>query len=572
MRGFIGFFQHLSIMTVAAKEFTDVLKNWGRLDDRDLARARSIADSTGMALHLALSKLGFVAEDVIVEAIADGHGIGVADERDYPREAILKGLLSAEFLQANRVLPIAEDNTTVTVAMADPFDSETIRAIELKLGKTVVRRVAIPYFLERQIARLLGGPVAPAADVGPDGGTHQFDAERLRDLASEVPVVRIVNRMIEDAVGENASDIHIEPADGDFQVRYRIDGMLRRVPAPPAAQAAAIVSRIKIMAHLDIVERRRPQDGRCRVAVQGRSIDLRVSSVPTIHGEGLVLRILDKATAPLDLGRLGMDPEIQKGVARVIDSKSGIFLVTGPTGSGKSTTLYAALQRLNTVDRKLITVEDPVEYELSGISQIQVNPRVGMGFPEILRSVLRHDPDVIMVGEIRDLETARIAVQSALTGHVVLSTLHTNDAPGALTRMADMGIEPFLITSALSGVMAQRLVRTLCPACKRPMASADNAAQIARSIGFEWDAHAAAFEAVGCGACGESGYQGRTAIFELLDLDDELRAAVLDRVDLSRIREIAARRGLRTLRGDGLAKVAAGVTTFEEILRITQEA
>jgi general secretion pathway protein E len=325
------------------------------------------------------------------------------------------------------------------------------------------------------------------------------------------------------------------------------------------------------MADLDIVERRRAQDGRCRVHVQGRAIDIRISAVPTIHGEGLVLRILDKARAPLDLEQLGMAPDIRNRLASLIAQRSGIFLVTGPTGSGKTTTLYAALQRLNTTERKLITVEDPVEYQLGGISQIQVNPAVGMGFPDMLRSVLRHDPDVIMVGEIRDIETARIAVQSALTGHVVLSTLHTNDAPGAMARLMDMGIEPFLIASALGGVMAQRLARALCANCKRPMRAPDEVRRMADSLGIGWTDETACYEAAGCEDCGGTGYSGRTAIFELLEVTDGLRATVLDRPDGRRLRIAAERDGLRSLRHDGLRKIMAGLTTLEEVLRVTQE-
>jgi general secretion pathway protein E len=304
--------------------------------------------------------------------------------------------------------------------------------------------------------------------------------------------------------------------------------------------------------------------------VQGRSIDIRVSVIPTVHGEGLVLRLLDKATAPLDLKRLGMADDTHAALTRIVDSRSGIFLATGPTGGGKTTTLYAALQRLNTDERKLITVEDPIEYRLSGINQIQVNAKIGMGFPDMLRSVLRHDPDVIMVGEVRDLETARIAIQAALTGHVVLSTLHTNDSCGALTRLIDMGVEPFLVTSTLNGVMAQRLVRTLCHQCKRPSHLQDEAKRFAEHLGVAWGT-ATAYEGAGCKACGGTGYSGRTAIFELLDMGEDLRAAVLERTDLASLQKIATQAGLRTLRHDGLAKVMAGLTTVEEVLRVTQE-
>jgi len=558
-----------TFMAVTERNFADILRERGKIAAAELARADTLAAATGEPLHLVLSKLGIVAEDAVADAVAESLGLAraTATELDAARPA--PDGLSLDFLQTSRVLPLDVDAAEAVVAMANPFDDATVRALELKLGKRVIRRVAVPFELDRRFARLSGRAETGAA--APDGGARAADIVRLQDMASEAPVIRLVNRMIEDAVAADASDIHLEPGDGDVAVRYRVDGMLRPVMTLPASQAAAVASRIKIMADLDIVERRRAQDGRCRVHVRGRAIDIRASAIPTIHGEGLVLRLLDKDRAPLDLGQLGMSPDISDAVARILASHSGIFLVTGPTGSGKTTTLYAALQRLNTPERKLVTVEDPVEYQLAGVSQIQVNPAVGMGFPDMLRSVLRHDPDIIMVGEIRDLETARIAVQSALTGHVVLSTLHTNDAPGAVARLADMGIEPFLITSALNGAMAQRLARSLCTSCKRPLRATDEARRLTEGLGIGWTGDAACCEAVGCEACGGTGYSGRTAIFELLEATDDLRDAVRRGADATELRGVAARAGLRTLRQDGMRKVLAGQTTIEEILRVTQE-
>jgi len=561
----------LLFMAVTERSFTDILRDQDKVGEAELARANTLATATGEPLHLILSKLGIVTEDSVADAVAESLGIDRVTAAEYETARTPADGLSLDFLQTSQVLPLVEDAASVVVAMANPFDDATVRALELKLGKRVVRRVAVPFELERWIAELLGRSDGRTAKPVSGSPARTVDVERLQDLASEAPVIRLVNRMIEEAVAANASDIHVEPADGDTDVRYRVDGLLRHAMTLPAAQAAAVASRIKIMADLDIVERRRAQDGRCRVHVRGRAIDIRISAVPTIHGEGLVLRILDKARAPLDLEQLGMTPEIRDRVARIVSSRNGIFLVTGPTGSGKTTTLYAALQRLNTRERKLVTVEDPVEYELGGISQIQVNPTGGMGFPDMLRSVLRHDPDIIMVGEIRDLETARIAVQSALTGHVVLSTLHTNDAPGAVARLIDMGIEPFLITSALNGVMAQRLTRALCDACKRPLGAPGEARRMADALGIGWTDAAACYEAVGCDACGGTGYRGRTAIFELLEMTDDMRAAVLDRTDGTRLRDAARRTGLSPLRHDGMRKVMAGLTTLEEILRVTQE-
>ncbi|MEE8332329.1 MAG: GspE/PulE family protein [Alphaproteobacteria bacterium] len=564
----------LLFMAVTERNFADILRDRGEIGEAELARAATLAATTGEPLHLVLSKLGIVAEDAVSDAVAESLGLANVTTAEYDAARPPADGLSLDFLQTSRVLPLSEDAASVVVAMANPFDDATVRALELKLGKRVVRRIAAPFELDRRIARLLGRPDAARQETAaPAQGndTRDVDVQRLQDMASEAPVIRLVNRMIEDAIAANASDIHIEPADGDSAVRYRVDGLLRPVMSLPAAQAAAAASRIKIMADLDIVDRRRAQDGRCRVHVQGRAIDIRISAVPTIHGEGLVLRILDKARAPLDLEQLGMAPDIRDRLASLIAQRSGIFLVTGPTGSGKTTTLYAALQRLNTTERKLVTVEDPVEYQLGGISQIQVNPVVGMGFSDMLRSVLRHDPDVIMVGEIRDIETARIAVQSALTGHVVLSTLHTNDAPGAMARLMDMGIEPFLIASALNGVMAQRLARALCANCKRPMRAPDEVRRMADALGIGWTDDTTCYEAAGCEDCGGTGYSGRTAIFELLEVTDGLRATVLDRPDGRRLRIAAERDGLRSLRHDGMRKVMAGLTTLEEVLRVTQE-
>jgi general secretion pathway protein E len=557
-------------MTVALRSFTEVLKAWGKLADRDLARACAMAEAAGEPLHLVLSRLGLLGEDLIADAVAESIGVARVADKDYPVKPILTDRLNATFLQTCRVLPIAEDRTSVTVAMADPFDDETVRALELKLGKTVNRRVATPFQLDRQIARLFNSTAAPRPTGDPRVVPDAIDIERLRDMASEVPVVRMVNDMMSDAIAENASDIHIEPTEDGLRVRHRIDGLLRPVAAPTAVPAA-IVSRIKIMAGLDIVERRRPQDGRCRVNVQGRTIDVRVSCVPTLHGESVDLRILDRASAPLELSRLGLDAAVLAGIQRIIGSANGIFLVTGPTGSGKTTTLYAALQKLNRAETKLITVEDPIEYQLAGVSQIQVNPRIGLGFANILRSVLRHDPDVIMVGEIRDIDTARIAVQSALTGHVVLSTLHTNNAAGAITRLADMGVEPYLIASALNGAMAQRLVRTLCGKCKKPATPSTEAKHVIAAVGLDADAATTLHQAVGCAACADTGYSGRTAISELLEIDDAVRAEILEQADTSGIQVVAEKGGMTSLRRNGIEKVLAGMTTIEEILRVTQE-
>lgn len=557
----------ISDMDGSGKDFTDILLDRGHVADQELDRARGIGDATGEALHIVLSKLGIVAENVVADAVAEQLEVAPLADGDFPATALLSDQLSADFLQSYRVLPISEDHGTVVVAMANPFDDETVQALELKLGKQISRRVATPFQLDRQISRLLQESGADSASEPQSLIIDQIQVERLREMASEAPIVRTANLIIENAITIGASDIHIEPAETGFTLRRRVDGHLRKSPAPDAS-VEALVSRIKIMAGLDIVERRKPQDGRCRVSVQGRHVDIRVSCLPTVHGEGVVLRILDKAQAPLQLEILGLSEETREGVESIIAGGNGIFLATGPTGSGKTTTLYAALQRLNTENVKLVTVEDPVEYQLEGITQIQVNPGVGVSFADALRSVLRHDPDIIMIGEIRDLETARIAVQSALTGHVVLSTLHTDDAAGAITRLKDMGVEPYLITSAVKGVVAQRLVRTLCPECRRAAPLGEELVALFVNAGHEVDATSSIYHPVGCESCGDTGYRGRTVISEILIVDDSLRRAVLEGADTPQLRKAAIH---GTLRHDGLGKVKAGVTTVEEILRITDQ-
>ena len=557
-------------MNADTKDFTAILKDRGKIGDRDLARARALADETGEPLHLILSRLGMVAEEIVTYAVAKSLGLPTLGDADYPKFAILDGAMSADFIQTCQVLPIAEDGAGVTIAMSNPFDEETIRAIELKLGKNISPCVAQPFQLDRHIRRLYGASSTAAASAPNLSVVSATDVERLREMASDAPVVRMVNGLIEQAVADGASDIHIQPNETQLMVRQRIDGLLRNLDAP-ATSTEAIVSRIKIMANLDIVERRRPQDGRCRVNVQGRSIDIRVSCVPTIHGESVVLRILDKASAPLKLEKLGLGEQVRKGVERIIASGNGVLFATGPTGSGKTTTLYAALQILNQHDTMLVTVEDPVEYQLEGVSQIQINQKIGLTFAEVLRSILRHDPDVIMVGEVRDLETARIAIQSALTGHIVLSTLHTDSAAGAVTRLADMGIEPYLITSALKGVLAQRLARTLCEACKQPFNTGDEATRLFADAGLTLGPSDTIYQATGCEQCGGTGYQGRTAVSELLEIDDDLREAILNRVDSPGLRDIASNSGMISMRGDGLGKVIDGTTTIDEILRVTED-
>ncbi|MBM3505299.1 MAG: type II/IV secretion system protein [Alphaproteobacteria bacterium] len=544
-----------------SQDLVQILRARGQLDDAVVERIRGLEVASGEPLHHILSRLGFVAEDALAEALAEALGLTLVQAADYPIGPP-GAHLSASFLRACRVLPLADDGRTVTVAMADPLDRDTVRALELKLDRRVLPRVAVASELERQLNRLFGhlaGKERPVALAG------ERDLVRLREAATDEPVVRFVNDLIATAVEARASDIHLEPGDGGWRVRLRIDGALRDGPAVGGADHATVTSRIKIMAGLDIVERRRPQDGRSRAIVRGRPIDVRVSCVPTVHGESVVLRILDRAAAPLDLARLGLSPSLRTRLSSALDAAHGVILATGPTGSGKTTTLYAALGRLDRAERKLITVEDPVEYELPGVHQIQVHPAIGLGFPQLLRSILRHDPDVILVGEIRDRETAEIAVQAALTGHLVLTTLHTNDAPTAITRLADMGVEPFLMTSTIRAVVAQRLVRTLCPQCRTVD---EEGARTMQRLGHQW--HEPIYRAAGCERCGGTGYAGRTVIAEFLAVDEAMRRAILDRVDAPGLAAVARAADYVPMREDGFVKVLAGETSLAEVLRATQ--
>jgi general secretion pathway protein E len=422
--------------------------------------------------------------------------------------------------------------------------------------------------VEAALDRLYG--TEHQADGEDSNSADEADVERLKDLASDAPVVRLVNGLITRASESRASDIHIEPTDDSVKVRFRVDGALKEIETLPAHLRSALISRIKVMSNLDIAERRLPQDGRLRIAVRGHEIDLRVATSPTIHGETVVLRILDRSKLSLDFKALGFDDSILDPYLHAIRQPHGIVLVTGPTGSGKTTTLYASLATLNSPDRKILTIEDPIEYRLAGINQTQVKPQIGLTFAAALRSFLRQDPDVMMVGEIRDLETAEVAVQSALTGHTILSTLHTNDAASSITRLLDMGVEPFLITSTLNAVLAQRLVRRLCPHCREPYAPSVDALR-ALSVDLAGRTIAQLYHPKGCDACDHTGFHGRLAVTELLVMNDDIARLVLSRAEAREIQRVAMAKSMRTMFADGLAKAQTGLTTIEEVLRATRE-
>lgn len=539
-----------------------------------LARARQIANESREHFELVLTKLGLITERDLAQALADHLKLPLASPDDFPKTPVLEDRLSEKFLREAQFIPLEDRDDGIAIAFANPLDSYTMDAIRFAVGKPVIPYIAYPAELEAAYLRLYGenradlGRLTQAARERSDEGLRD-DLDRLRDSASEAPVIKLVNQLIHRAVEAHASDIHIEPMENELRVRYRIDGVLQQIESPPQQLASAIISRIKVMTKLNIAERRLPQDGRIGLAVRGKDIDFRVSTVPTSHGESVVLRILDRAHIALDFAALGFDEETIRGLRALLEQPHGILLVTGPTGSGKTTTLYAALLELNTVEKKILTIEDPVEYHLNGINQVQVKPQIGLSFANALRSFLRQDPDIMMIGEIRDLETAQIAVQAALTGHLILSTLHTNDAASAVTRLLDMGVEDYLLTSTLIGVLAQRLVRTLCRHCREPY---EPIPELRVRLGLDalmTEAPALLYRAKGCDQCGHTGYHGRTSILEILPLSDSLRQAVLKSADATRLDQLARETGMQSMRTYALKKALAGITTLEEVMRAT---
>jgi general secretion pathway protein E len=536
----------------------------GHLSAAQLDRARRAATEGGVRLADALVSLGLASESLVAESLADLLAVPLIGPDEWPPAPV--GEASPRWLDQVRVLPLRIEDDWVVVAMADPQDGQALQALGLCFGLPVEPRIAPASDIRRAIARLYedasGGPHMTAA-------LADDDLQRLRDLASEAPVVRFVNRTIARAVEERATDIHLESHDGGAILRLRIDGDLTDIEPPPAALLRAVISRIKILAGLDIAERRLPQDGRIQMTAGGRAIDLRVSTAPTLHGESIVIRILDRAAVALDFAELGFGGAVLERWLDHARRPNGIILVTGPTSSGKTTTLYATLAAINDPRQKLFTIEDPVEYQLARINQIQVKPAIGLSFAAVLRSLLRQNPDKIMVGEIRDRETAQAAIEASLTGHLVLSTAHTNDAAGAATRLLDMGIEDYLIASTLNAVLAQRLVRRLCPVCRQPH---PNAAALTERFGpdrLSPDGKATPMQAPGCPSCRGTGWQGRTMIAELLVMSDTLRAAMMARHDSARLTELAREQGMESLFDNGMRKVAAGITTPEEVLRVT---
>ncbi len=551
-----------------------VLIDRARLKDADLQRARRVhAENSEGSLLALLTRLGLAGEREVAEASGEVLQLPLVSAKDCPEVPPSGVQLSLRFLKHFHVVPVGETEDQITLLVADPNDPYPVQAARMATGRAVQVQIGLRSEIDDLIERYYGqGRSAMGAiveNLSEDGGGED-DVEHLRDLASEAPVIRLVNLLMQRAVEARASDIHIEPFENRLRVRYRIDGVLQEVESPPSSSAAAVISRVKIMAKLNIAERRLPQDGRILLRVQGKELDLRVSTVPTAYGESVVMRILDRENVVLDFHSLGFTDEFLPRFMKVLEMPHGILLVTGPTGSGKTTTLYTALEKLNTAEVKIITVEDPVEYQIEGVNQIQAKPQIGMDFAHALRSIVRQDPDVIMIGEMRDLETAKIAIQSALTGHLVLSTLHTNNAAGAVTRLLDMGVDDYLLCSTVNGVLAQRLVRRLDPIDRERYAALPEVVTEHQLRRYTQDDPVMLYRPVPSERT-LTGYMGRTTIMEFLVTSEPLRRLIMQHADMNRLEEQARSEGMRTMYEDGLVKALGGVTTLEEVLRVTQE-
>ena len=545
----------------------------GKLKDADLASARRLLEQDGGSLLRLLARLGLVSERDHADACAAALGLPLRSAKDAPELPPDDVALGVKFMKQFHVVATATDADGIDVLLADPQDAYVLEAVQLACGRPLRAAVGLRSEIDELIERWHGsGRSAMDSIVDVAESEAAFDdVEHLRDLASEAPVIRLVNLVIQRAVELRASDIHIEPFETRLKVRYRIDGVLEEGESPPANLTAAVISRVKIMAKLNIAERRLPQDGRIVMRVQGKELDLRVSTVPTAHGESVVMRLLDRETVVLDFERLGFGSAFMPRFQKVLEQPHGILLVTGPTGSGKTTTLYTALSKLNTPKVKIITVEDPVEYQIEGINQIQAKPAIGLDFASALRSIVRQDPDIIMIGEMRDLETARIAIQSALTGHLVLSTLHTNNAAGGITRLLDMGVEDYLMTSTINGILAQRLVRRLEPTHAEPYPASPEEIERFGLRRFQPQGEILLYRPKPS-PLSPTGYLGRTTIMELLVMDDDIRRAVMRHAGMDEIEKLARQAGMATMYEVGIAKALRGETTIEEVLRVTEDA
>ncbi len=554
---------------------------------------KAMAQGNGKSIGRRLVEMGYLAEEEMLKIMSGTMNLPYiklselkenTEASESNSDISLKDIpkiddkIPVKFMKEYKIFPLKIDNNTLTLTMADPLDIPTMDEVRLITGYGIKICISgeneILDAIEKHygtgattMERIIGDMSEEEIDLM--GGEAEEETEHLKDLASEAPVIKLVNLIINRAVEIGASDIHVEPFEGDLKIRYRVDGVLHDMESPPKKLQSAVISRIKIMSKLNIAERRLPQDGRIRFKSMGKNIDMRVSTLPTIYGESIVMRILDRGGVVLELEKLGFPSKELKQFENLISKPYGMLLVTGPTGSGKTTTLYTALHKINSPDIKIITIEDPVEYQMYGINQLHVKPQIGLTFANGLRSIVRQDPDVIMVGEIRDPETADIAIQSALTGHMVFSTVHTNDAAGAITRLQDMGVESFLMSSAILGVLAQRLVRVICKNCKTPVKLESGAMD---ELGVkEGLASFTVYEGKGCDECSNTGYRGRVGIFELLVINDDIRRLILQKTSANIIKEKAREHGMITLREDGWNKVKQGITTISEVLRVTLE-
>ena len=551
--------------------YTQVLVEKGLVTVEDIDTAERVREDQGLRLDQALIQNGALTEQDFLKVMGERLDFEIVDLPNATIEDEAIRSLPSRFVYRNHLAPIARENGTLKVATSDPFDLYVFDEIKLLTGLEVSPVLAPRDEIDKVIKDHYGVGGDTVEEMAGDDDlaltSSEDDSQDLLQMAQEASVIKLVNEIILEAINERASDIHIEPFERTLSIRYRIDGVLQEAAVPPQINRfkSAIISRIKILSNMNIAERRLPQDGRIKFSVGSRQVDVRVSVIPMIFGEGVVMRILDKTNVLYSLTELGLDEETFEQFETLIEKPHGIFLVTGPTGSGKTTTLYAALNAIVGPEKKVITTEDPVEYNLEGVNQIPVDHKVGMSFAMGLRAILRHDPDVVMIGEIRDLETAQAATQASLTGHLVLSTLHTNDAASAATRLIDMGVEPFLVSSTLSGVMAQRLVRVICPTCKTEIKPSE--AGLPKNM--KWPKGAKVFTGSGCRACRNSGYRGRTGLYELLTMNEELGERIIERVAASELVRIGRANGMRLLSEDGWLKVRNGVTTPDEVLRVT---
>lgn len=563
----------MNVQKIPYQALLQTLQNKGSLSAVELKKVEWVKKtSVAESLPQLVVKLGLCSELDVADAFVESGQFEKVNAAQYPQDSQLPNSISLRFLKNYHLIGLSNTEESVTVALMDPEDQFVLDALRLATGKQVLAKVGLLSEIDAALDIQYGNSRAKIDKMTDDSGGDDIgeeDIEYLKDLASEAPVIKMVNVIMQRAIEIKASDIHIEPFEQALKVRLRVDGVLQEIDAPPVKSTAAVISRIKIMAKLNIAERRLPQDGRIKIQMLGKELDLRISTIPTLHGESVVIRLLDKDNTVLDFAALGFSNAHLQQFTEVLARPHGIILITGPTGSGKSTTLYAALKQLNTAARKIITVEDPIEYQMEGINQIQAKPQIGLTFAVALRSIVRQDPDVIMIGEMRDLETARIAVQSALTGHLVLSTLHTNNAAGGITRLLDMGLEEYLLTSTVNGILAQRLVRKLCPACKQPYSAPPELIQDMRLRRFVPEGDIILHHAIGCPACAGMGYRGRVAIIEFLPMTTTISKLIMAREDADAIQQLAIAEGMTTLYENGLAKMIQGITTLEEVLRVT---